>query len=72
MGTYTYSIDIYIRQRQGKPASLHSTATGQVEAERYSHACVKSWDPIHAECERVRQETGGMTGVGDLRVERKS
>lgn len=65
MFTYAYSIAVYLGSDTRNP---HTTLSGQVEAERYSHACGKAWPLIHAECERIQSETGQSTGVGSLSV----
>jgi hypothetical protein len=68
MPTSTYRITV----------SLHENGTSipmtvlcaSVEAERYSHACIKAWAEVNAACEKSKAETGKQTTVGDLHVAR--
>lgn len=63
---YTFKINVFHLDS----AVPIETLEGQVEAERYSHACIKAWKVIEDECKRIQQETKQQTGVGNLLVER--
>lgn len=66
MAKYTYSIDLYTEAG----AEVAETVIGEVEADRYSSACVKAWAPIGEACKRITEATGLTTSVGDIHVER--
>lgn len=70
MATYTFEIRVSILEN-GMTTPVE-TLTGEVEAERYSTACVKSWPLINEECARIQAETCCQTAVGHLHVERQS
>lgn len=71
MARYNYSVAIYTINTLNEQhrAELHSTLTGEVDAERYSTACIEAWKPITTRCSEIRAETGKPTGVGNIHVE---
>ncbi len=71
MAKYAFRIPVFVSLEQGESIPV-GESVGEVEAERYSHACIKSWPLIEQDCNRVKQDTGGRTLVGDLHVERKA
>ena len=69
MATYRFEIDVFIIGKDG--ANPVGTLSGEVEAERYSSACVKSWSRIHEASSRIRQASGCNTAVSDVRIRRE-
>ena len=71
MKTYTYTIVVYIYTygTAGKGESVVSLS-GEVQATRWSFACVRAWEAINADCERIERQYGGRVAVGalDMRV----
>jgi hypothetical protein len=67
MQTYAYNIVAYIYHPAGDREVILS---GEVQATRYSFACIKAWNAINADCERIEREYGAKVAVGtlDLRV----
>lgn len=63
---YCYSIDVLDNQ-----AKHIKTLTGEVEADRYSHACTRAWPLIEAEYDKIKSTAQYQVGVGSLHVERK-
>lgn len=73
MAKYTYKIEIYDLDVDGPLDERKlGEATGEVEAERYSHACGEAWLLINEQCQQIEQEHEHRIGVGDLHVELKS
>ena len=68
----TYTFEIRVSTLDNGLATPVGTLTGEVEAERYSTACVKSWPLINQECARLQAETGCQTAVGQLHGERQA
>ena len=70
MTTYAFEIAVFtLVEGVAQPVG---TVSGEVEADRYSSACVKAWPLINEECVRIREETGCRTAVGNLHVEHQS
>jgi len=68
MFTYRYKIEVYeVVNNQANIDTPLYTLTGTVEAERYSHACTKSWVQLNAEIERRGRRD---IAVSDLDVQR--
>jgi hypothetical protein len=67
MNTYTYNIVAYVYHQDGNREVILS---GEVQASRWSFACVRAWEAINVECERIEQQCGGKVAVGtlDMRV----
>lgn len=67
MNTYTYNIVAYLYHPDSNREVILS---GEVQSTRWSFACVKAWEAINAECERIEREQGGHVAVGtlDMRV----
>jgi hypothetical protein len=68
MNTYTYNIVAYIYAPDGNREVILS---GEVQATRWSFACIKAWNAINADCERIELEhAGAEVAVGklDMRV----
>jgi hypothetical protein len=63
MNTYTYNIVAYIYAPDGNREVVLS---GEVQATRYSFACIKAWEAINAECDRIERECGGKVAAGTL------
>jgi hypothetical protein len=69
MATYRFEIDVFTIGKDG--AIPAGTLPGEVEAERYSSACVRSWSRIHEACRRIRQEFGCNTAVSEVHIRRE-
>jgi hypothetical protein len=67
MNTYTYNIVAYIYHPAGDREVILS---GEVQATRYSFACIRAWEAINAECDRIERDTGAKVAAGalDMRV----
>jgi hypothetical protein len=67
MQTYAYNIVVYIYHPDGNREVILS---GEVQSTRYSFACIRAWEAINAECDRIERECGGKVAAGalDMRV----
>jgi hypothetical protein len=61
--TYTYNIVAYVYHQDGNREVILS---GEVQASRWSFACVRAWEAINVECERIEHDSGGKVAVGTL------
>lgn len=68
----TYSFEIAVFTLVEGVAQTGGIVSGEVEADRYSSACVNAWPLINNECKRIAEETGCRTAVGNLHVEHPS
>lgn len=65
MNTYTYNIVAYVYHQDGNREVILS---GEVQASRYSFACIRAWEAINADCDRIERDTGAKVAAGALDV----